>query len=60
MRLAADIPDFQMRYPINFVVKHPNLLAIPRKASPEAVETCQNQSISRSTYPACFQIGVTS
>jgi hypothetical protein len=43
MRLAADTPDFQMRYPINFVVKHPNLLAMPRKASPEAVETRQTR-----------------
>jgi hypothetical protein len=39
MRLTADKWDFQMRYPINFVVKYRNLLALSQKASPEAVET---------------------
>jgi hypothetical protein len=28
-----------MRYPINFVVKHPNLSTLSRKARPQAVET---------------------
>ena len=31
---------FQSRYPINFVVKHPNPLLSPKRASPEADETC--------------------
>jgi hypothetical protein len=56
MRLTADKWDFQMRYPINFVVKYRNLLALSQKASPEAVETRRICPISRSAYPACFQI----
>jgi hypothetical protein len=56
MRLAADRSDLQMRYPINFVVKHRNLPAVSPKASPEAVETRQTSPIVRSTCPACFQI----
>ena len=56
MRLTADKWDFQMRYPINFVVKHQNLLALSQKASPEAVETRQIRPIVRSADPACFQI----
>ena len=56
MRLTADESDFQMRYPINFVVKHQNLLALSQKASPEAVETRQIRPIVRSADPACFQI----
>jgi hypothetical protein len=56
MRLTAGKSDLQMRYPINFVVKHRNLLALSQKASPEAVETRQIHSVSRSMNPACFQI----
>jgi hypothetical protein len=56
MRLTADKSDFQMRYPINFVVKHQNLLALSQKASPEAVETRQIRPIVRPADPACFQI----
>jgi hypothetical protein len=56
MRLTADKWDFQMRYPINFVVKYRNLLALSQKASPEAVETRRICPISRSAHPACFQI----
>jgi hypothetical protein len=44
---------FQSRYPINFVVKHPNPLLSPKWASPEAVETCHHPKIA-----ACFQIEV--
>jgi hypothetical protein len=51
MRLTTDKPDFQMRYPINFVVKHPNLFAVSEKASPEAVETRQDHR-SRDQLPS--------
>jgi hypothetical protein len=45
-RLTADkAAFFQTRYPINFVVKHPSPLLSPKRASPEAVETCRIQSL---------------
>jgi len=50
---------FQTRYPINFVVKHPNPHLSPKRASPEAVETCRIQSLDLETGSACFQIDVT-
>jgi hypothetical protein len=36
------MPD--AHYPINFVVKHPNLLVLQKKARPEAVRNLPDQS----------------
>ena len=47
MRLAANGRLSDSHYPINFVVKHPNPLVLPRRAGPEAVETCRRTSVRR-------------
>ena len=39
-RLTALMSRFQLRYPINFVVKHPVPPAFAERPSPEALETC--------------------
>jgi hypothetical protein len=59
MRLTADTSAFQMRYPINFVVKHPSLYLCVEKRPALRLLKPARKSISRSTDPACFQIGVT-
>jgi hypothetical protein len=38
------IQAFQPRYPINFVVKYPELLLSPKQPSPGALETCRIES----------------
>jgi hypothetical protein len=53
VRLAADMRLSDLRYPINFVVKHQNPL-FSRRTSPEAVETCLDPKLVR--IAACFQV----
>ena len=47
LRLTAAELLLEASYPINFVVKHPNPLLSPKRASPEAVETCQRSKTAR-------------
>ena len=52
MRLAAVRTALQTRYPINFVVKHPNrLVCFVEKARPEAVRNLPDQFELAGLFP---------